>query len=177
MAVSMIDPIGVPERARVISATVRCIERANRLLDTAFEPIPVHFDLIGRTAGMYRVVSGEPQIRYNPYLFAKYYDENVTTTVPHEVAHYLTDAVYGYRNVKPHGREWRNVMRVLGANDAVRCDFDLEGIPVRRYRTIRYVCRCRAHELTSVRHNRVQRQRARYFCRACRTELMPAADE
>ncbi len=173
----MVEPIGAHERATVVAATAECIARANRLLDTAFEPIPVLFDLSGRTAGMYRVVRGEPQIRYNPYLFAKYYDENVNTTVPHEVAHYLTDAVYGYRNVKPHGRQWQNVMRLLGANDAVRCDFDLEGIPMRRYRRFRYVCRCRSHELTSVRHNRVQRRLARYFCRACQMELMPAGDE
>jgi len=172
-----VEPIGAPEREHVIAETLRCISRANELLDTNFDPIPVCFDLKGRSAGMYRVASGAREIRYNPYLFAKYYNENVTTTVPHEVAHYLTDAVYGYRNVRPHGREWRNVMRLLGANDAVRCNFDLDGIPVRRYRMIRYVCRCQSHELTSVRHNRVKHKGARYFCRACRTELVPASDD
>jgi len=174
---STIQPIGKLQRRDVATATVRCIARANRLLDTRVEDIPVRFDLIGRAAGMYRVIRGQRTIRYNPYIFAKYYDENLTTTVPHEVAHYLTDAVYGYRNVKPHGHEWRTVMQMLGADASVRCDFDLDGIPVRRYRRIRYTCRCRFHELTRVRHNRIQGKGARYFCRICRVELVLATDE
>ena len=149
--------------------------RANELLDTKFETIPVRFDLTGRAAGMYKVVRGQRIIRYNAYLFAKYFDENLSTTVPHEVAHYLTDAVYGYANVKPHGNEWRTVMRMLGADSSIHCDFDLDGIPVRRYRRTRYTCRCRFFELTSIRHNRIQHQGARYYCQLCQAELVPAA--
>lgn len=171
-----IDPIGERERRAVIDATERCIRRANDLLDTAFEPISVRFDLRGRSAGMYRVLRGERAIRYNPWLFAKFYAENLAATVPHEVAHYLTDCVYGYRNVRPHGPQWRNMMHLLGVEASVHCTFDLQGIPVRRYRRIRYVCRCREHALTSVRHNRIQHKGARYYCRVCRTELVLAAD-
>ncbi len=171
-----IRPIDARRRAAVVRATADCIDRANVLLETRFEPIPVHFDLTGRSAGMYRVTRGERAIRYNPYLFAKYFAENLAATVPHEVAHYLTDRVYGCRNVRPHGPEWRNVMHLLGVEANVHCDFDLDGIPVRRYRRIRYVCRCRDHELTRVRHNRIQYKGARYFCRTCAAELVLAAD-
>jgi SprT protein len=170
-----IEPIGEQQRLNVTAATRRCVARANELLETSFDNIPVHFDLTGRTAGMYRVARGQRIIRYNPYLFAKYFDENLNTTVPHEVAHYLTDAVYGYANVKPHGKEWRTVMHMLGADAAVRCEFDLNGIPVRQYRRVRYTCRCRFHELTRVRHNRIQDKGARYHCRVCHTELVLAA--
>jgi SprT protein len=92
------------------------------------------------------------------------------------VAHYLTDAIYGYANVRPHGAEWRTVMRMLGADESVHCDFDLKGVPLRRYQKIRYTCRCRFHELTKVRHNRIQRKGARYFCRLCHSELICAAE-
>lgn len=173
----MVEPLGAAQRRAVTAATSSCIERANALLETRFETIAVHFDLSGRSAGMYCVLRGHRHIRYNPYLFAKYFDENLTTTVPHEVAHYLTDAVYGHGNVRPHGREWRSMMQMLGADASVHCDFDLEGIPVRRYRRVRYTCRCRYHELTKVRHNRIQRKGARYYCRTCRTELVLAVDE
>ena len=101
-----IQPLDEQQRFNVTTATRRCVARANKLLDTNFDEIPVRFDLTGRAAGMYRVVRGQRIIRYNPYLFAKYYDKNLTTTVPHEVAHYLTDAVYGYAYAKPHGHEW-----------------------------------------------------------------------
>ena len=172
-----IQPIDEQQRVNVTTATRRCVARANKLLDTNFGDVPVRFDLTGRAAGMYRVVRGQRIIRYNPYLFAKYYDENLTTTVPHEVAHYLTDAVYGSAHVKPHGHEWRTVMRMLGADASVRCEFNLEGIPLRRYRYIRYNCRCRFHELTTIRHNRIQKKSARYYCRECSSELVLAAHE
>lgn len=171
-----IEPITEDQRRIVSAETKRCIDRANNLLDTSFDDIPVRFDLKGRAAGMYRVVRGERFIRYNPYLFAKYYEENLSTTVPHEVAHYLTDAVYGYPRVKPHGHEWRTVMRMLGADSSVHCEFDLDGIPVRQYRRVRYTCRCRFHELTTVRHNRIQHKGARYYCQACQSELVVAAE-
>ena len=177
LAFDKIEPIGEQQRQRVTAATRQCVLHANELLDTSFDAIPVHFDLTGRAAGMYRVVRGQRVIRYNPYLFAKYFDENLTTTVPHEVSHYLTDAVYGYANVKPHGNEWRRVMRMLGADAAVYCDFDLEGIPVRRYRRIRYTCRCRFYELPTIRHKRIQRKGARYYCQVCRTELVLASPD
>jgi SprT protein len=172
-----IQPIGGRERRSITVATARCIARANGLLDARCADIPVHFDLKGRAAGMYRIVRGQRIIRYNPYLFAKYFDENLNTTVPHEVAHYLTDMVYGYPKVKPHGHEWRTIMRMLGADASIHCEFDLDGIPVRRYRRVRYACRCRFHELTRVRHNRIQAKGARYFCQTCRAELVPAPDE
>ena len=173
---SVIEPIDIRQREHIVAATDDCIRRANELLDTKFTSIPVSFDLIGRTAGMYRVQGGQRSIRYNPYLFAKYYGDNFATTIPHEVAHYLTDAIYGYRTVRPHGREWRTIMRMLGADESVRCNFNLDGIPARRYRRIRYICRCQTHELTRVRHNRIQSKGARYFCRRCSTQLLLAAE-
>jgi SprT protein len=172
-----IQPIDEQQRVNVTTATRRCVARANKLLDTNFDEIPVRFALTGRAAGMCRVVRGQRIIHYNPYLFAKYYDENLTTTVPHEVAQYLTDAVYRYAHVKPHGHEWRTVMRMLGADASVSCEFNLEGIPLRRYRRIRCTCRCRFYELTIIRHNRIQEKGARYYCRGCSSELVLAAHE
>jgi SprT protein len=174
--VSVIEPIDIRQREHIVAATDDCIRRANELLDTKFASIAVSFDLIGRTAGMYRIQGGQRSIRYNPYLFAKYYGDNFATTIPHEVAHYLTDAIYGYRTVRPHGREWRTIMRMLGADESVRCNFNLDGIPTRRYQRIRYICRCQTHELTKVRHNRIQSKGARYFCRRCSTQLLLAAE-
>ena len=172
----LIRPIDEHQRTRVRAATTSYVARANALLNMRCQEIAIRFDLIGRAAGMYQVRRGTPAIRYNPYLFAKYFEENLNTTIPHEVAHYVVDELYGCANVKPHGAEWRELMNLLGADDRVHCDFDLSGIPRRRYRRINYVCRCRQHQLTRIRHNRIQQHGTRYYCRNCHSELMPAQD-
>lgn len=167
-AVAAIDEA---RRAAVVEATRAWIARAGVLYGRRFEPIPVLFDLKGRAAGMYRVQRGERVIRYNPYLFAKYPQDNLTVTVPHEVAHYITDRLYGLRRVRPHGREWRAVMQDFGVDPAAATDYDLAGIPTRSQRRHAYRCACLVHQFSTRRHNLVA-QGARYRCRHCGDELV-----
>jgi SprT protein len=173
----IIEPISKQQQEQVCDATVDCLRRAGELFQIDFEPVPVCFDLTGRAAGMYRSSPGEHLIRYNPYIFAKYFDNNLGITVPHEVAHYITDQLYGLRNIRPHGVEWKAVMRALGAEPSATARYDLEGIPVRRQRRFSYRCDCNTHQLSTARHNRVRRGQASYYCRVCRTALVPDAAE
>lgn len=166
--------LDVDRQARVRRETLACLQRAERLFDLRHEPIPVLFDLAGRAAGMYRVRRREAVIRYNPHIFARHFEHGLQTTVPHEVAHYITDRLYGLARVAPHGREWRGVMQALGAPAQASCRLDLAGVPMRRQRRYAYSCACRRHELSACRHNRVGSGRARYFCRACGGELVAA---
>ena len=92
----LIKPIDEVQRQRVIDETSSCIQQAGGLFRRAFDFIPVSFDLRGRAAGMYRVKKQQRMIRYNPWLFARYFADNLANTVPHEVAHYIIDMVYGY---------------------------------------------------------------------------------
>jgi len=172
---ALIEPITVEQEQQVIKATADYIRRASRLYQHDFAQVPVVFDLKGRAAGMY-IVSGRGKtitrkIRYNPWLFAKYYDENLRDTVPHEVAH---GAAVGWRRKKvlPHGNEWRSVMAAFGADDSVTSSFDLSGIPCRQQKTILYHCQCREHQLGVRRHNKVQRNSATYSCRYCGERLV-----
>lgn len=167
MAEAPVEPIDPQHQRLVVAATRRTIARAGELFACEFPAIPVSFELRGRAAGMYRVQRGRRLIRYNPYLFARYFEDNLANTVPHEVAHYVTDMLHGLRNVRPHGREWQAVMRALGARPEVSCRYDLEGIPVRRQRRYGYRCGCTTHQLSTVRHRRVQSGRACYVCRRC----------
>lgn len=162
-----IEPINRLQQEQVRTLTGEYIERAARAYTRRFEVVPVHFDLTGRAAGMYRVDGGRRRIRYNPYLFAKYFDDSLSTTVPHEVAHYVVDVLYGMRRVRAHGPEWRRVMIELGADPRVTCRYDLTGIPQRRQRRHTYICRCRTHRVTTRRRNAIERGRARYVCRYC----------
>ena len=166
-----IKPIGPDEQQQVVDQTEHFIRLGGEFLGRKFDNIPVHFDLKGRTAGMYKVMGRgrriQRQIRYNPWIFAKYYENNLTVTVPHEVAHYLVDCVYGLRNVRPHGAEWKAVMSSFGVDSRATSTFDLEGIPTRRRQQIDYRCGCKAHQLGVRRHNKVLRGEANYLCRYC----------
>ena len=81
----MIEPISEQQKKHVIIATADRISLAGRLFGRDFEQIDVDFDLKGRCAGMYQVRGRLRRIRFNPWLFAKYFDESVSDTVTHEV--------------------------------------------------------------------------------------------
>ena len=84
----IITPISEQQQAEVVAATNHCIARASRLYGQTFEAVPIDFDLSGRCAGMYQVRGSMRRIRFNPWLFAKYYQDSIGDTVIHEVAHY-----------------------------------------------------------------------------------------
>jgi SprT protein len=172
----LVTPIGDVERREVMEQTAHFIRLGGELLGRHFDMIPVHFDLKGRTAGMYKVLGrgrrAQRQIRYNPWIFAKYYENNLNVTVPHEVAHYLVDCTYnskwkGSRRVRPHGVEWKSMMDAFGVDSRVTSTFDLEGIPQRQIQQFLYRCGCKDHHLSIRRHNKVYRQEATYLCRGC----------
>lgn len=172
-----VQPIGEAERRQVTAETAAWLRRAADIYGRDF-PLPaVLFDLRGRMAGMYRVVGVERAIRYNPWLFAKYPVDGMAITVPHEVAHYVTDLLYGFDHIRPHGREWQEVMRAFGLDPraAIHHSLDLTGIPQRRQRRHAYRCACRGHELSTVRHARIQRRTVQYYCRRCGSELVAEA--
>jgi|GEM_PF-178690 len=169
-----VTPIGARRRQAVIDATARCLALAGRELDCEFVLPPVRFDLKGCAAGMYRVRGETGEIRYNPWLFARDFSGHLATTVPHEAAHYIVDMLHGLRRTRPHGREWRRIMHLLGAEARATGGYDLDGVPVRRLRRFDYACACGRHSLTSIRHRRIQDRRRRYYCRRCGGELVYA---
>ncbi len=167
----MIEPIDSAQERQVLAATERYLGLAETIFLRKIPPVHVNFNLMGSSAGMFQVKKGASLIRYNPWLFAKYFEENLAATVPHEVAHYVVHCLHGLHRVKPHGPEWRAVMAAFDADASVTGDFDLEGIPTRRQRRFRYHCGCREHEVSTRRHNIMQGGRGRYQCRLCNGEL------
>jgi SprT protein len=167
----MIEPINAAQQSRVVAHSLDYIERASVVYERDFPQVEIRFDLSGSSAGMFKVDRRHCFVRYNPWLFAKYFPENFEGTVPHEVAHYITHQLYGLNRIRPHGLEWREVMDAFGADPAVTCDFDLSGIPQRKQQRYTYHCDCREHELSARRHNAVRRRKSRYECMNCKTEL------
>ncbi len=166
-----LEPIGAQRQALVVAETGKYLELAEKLFEREFPTIPVIFDLSGRASGMYKVVGRQRCIRYNPYIFALYFDEHLTATVAHEVGHYISDCLYGLANIKPHGVQWREVMAKLGADPSRTFDHSLEGVPRRQHRRVAYACGCGDHQLGIRRHNKVSRGQAVYKCRRCHDEL------
>lgn len=166
-----VTPIDNVLQAEVINRTSSLINSASAMFSHQLPLIRVRFDLRGRSAGMFRVRDKVPEIRYNPYIFARYYRSNLSQTVPHEVAHYVVHELFGTRGIKPHGHEWRQVMIAFGCEPKVTCEYDLTGIPFRRTRRYLYRCQCGDHEISGIRHNRMIRHGVKYLCRACKHPL------
>jgi SprT protein len=164
---ALVQPIGITERRQVEQRTEDYIVLAERIYDCQFDRVPVLFDLKGRAAGMFKSIGKRRLIRYNPWIFAKYYEENLRDTVPHEVAHYIVHELYPRRATKPHGSAWKKLMAKFGADAGVTFDLNLDGVPQRNQQTHRYCCGCQLHEVSTTRHNRVQRRRMRYQCCSC----------
>ena len=164
---STILPINATEQKNAITLVADYIECAANLFKEKFPPIDVLFDLKGRVAGMYKIDKGTKIIRFNPYHFAKYPEENFNETIPHEVAHYIIDQLYGIRNVRPHGKEWQRLMLEFGVEPKRTFSYSLEGIPTRRHKRYRYSCSCMQFEITTRRHNMIQQGKVEYSCRQC----------
>lgn len=115
------------------------------------------------------------EIRYNPYLFAKYFADNLATTVPHEVAHYICYRQYAPARVRPHGKEWQHIMQLFGVTAERTCNYDLSGIPTRQQKRHAYACRCTDYAFTTRRHNMVVNGKRYYLCRKCGETISPLA--
>ena len=160
-------PLTLQQQQQIRQQTDRLIQQAAGLFEYPLKPIDIYFDLKGRNLGMYVMKNRQRYIRYNPHVFARHFDACLQQTIPHEVAHYVCDCLYGFGNIKPHGAEWKSVMRALGAEPRVRSTLDMTGLPGRHYRQFHYDCGCTSHQLSSIRHNKVRRGQAVYRCRQC----------
>lgn len=170
----MVAPITPQQQQLVVAEVQRYISSAADFFAQAIPQIPILFDLSGRAAGMYKINAGSRVLRFNPYLFAKYFHENLEDTVPHEVAHYVTDLLHGIKTIRPHGKEWQQVMRLFGVPPRATHRFDMQGIPQRQQRRFHYRCACNSYQLTTRRHNMISRGERRYLCRNCHSELQLA---
>lgn len=100
----------------------------------------VLFDLTGTTAGE---AWGSYKIRLNSALFAVNESEFYNDTIPHEVAHIVQHTVYPHS--KPHGSEWRSIMRFFGYNPTRKHKMDCTAVR-RRKATVTVMCTCCSKE-------------------------------
>ena len=159
------------QKNQVISQTRYYIDVANQQHDLNLTEIKVKFDLKGRTSGVFMVRNGDTCIRYNEIIFSQYYDDSLVNTVAHEVAHYVVHSIWGRKRVKPHGKEWQQVMTMFDVKPDVTSQYDVSGFPLHRQTQHNYTCGCMTHQLSTTRHNKVQSKKAIYKCKKCLLSL------
>ena len=144
-------------KAKVEAKLRECIATAERKYNTTIKFPTVRYDLRGTTAGWAQYSTWS--VNFNAVLMVENFESFLEDTVPHEIAHLITDQVYPeahqrgaptitrtgkFRRGKrsPHGDEWKSVMRVLGA-DPSRChSYDVSNARVREKVSYDYKCDC-----------------------------------
>nr|WP_156000725.1 SprT-like domain-containing protein [Thioalkalivibrio sp. ALJT] len=125
----------------------------------------IHFNLKGRAAGQWRLQGGQEMLRFNPEAFVLDWERHFPETVAHEVAHALIYRRYGARRVRPHGKEWQQLMQAMGvARPRVTHTTPLTARKMREYL---YECSCSRHTLSARRHYLIRERGYRYQCRQC----------
>ncbi|HAA46675.1 MAG TPA: metallopeptidase [Halomonas sp.] len=156
------DELHKAAQVRVEQAWQRCLEVSPSL------PRPkVWLDLRGAAAGQAHL--GRGGLRLNPILLGEnrraFFDE----VIPHEMAHWLVFHLKDGPRLKPHGREWKTVMRELfGLAPRVTHRFDIQQAQPTPYG---YQCDCQIHRFTARRHALVVSGR-HYRCRHCAKTLV-----
>lgn len=132
-------------------------------IDASKYNITVIFDLRGATGGTALKLGESCTLNYNMTLAMDNQDEYINVIIPHEVAHLITDIIYGviirgYRKGKAiqdsHGREWQYVMRRLGQKPNRCHKMDVSKVKTRLTRPYVYTCSNCHHEykITKNRH-------------------------
>ena len=155
----------------VITTVQHCIDTINHTFTLHIPAIHVDFDLKGRVAGCFEMKNHHYRIRFNAEILVNNFQQSLQQTVPHEAAHYITYKIYGRRNIRPHGQQWREIMHILDAPAEIYHQFAVDPATIRRQQRYLYKCSCKSHELSATRHNRINRDKQSYLCRICGTEL------
>jgi SprT protein len=145
-----------------------CFVQAEAYFQRSFARPSICIRLRGHKAGVAHLQ--ENRLRFNAQLYRDNPEDFLRQTVAHEVAHLIAHQLFGSR-IRPHGREWRQIMQAVYALPALRC----HSYAVQRRPALRYLYRCQCPEgdfpFSQRRHNLVNSGR-QYLCRRCRALLI-----
>jgi len=160
-------------RQMVIDAFDNCYDIA-RSKGIELVKIPIQFDLNGTCAGQYCARKDyfgvKRYFRVNLQIAKDNLEDYLKETIPHEFCHYYANANYG--RVQPHGDEWKRAMIVIFGISPRRChNYDVSNAQRRTVQRYAYSCGCRIHRITSMKHNKLQRNPKQYICNICKNYL------
>jgi len=162
------------------------VDIANRLYALDLQMPKIEDNLRGHHLASYHCVPGrfeklpgadayrwEPMrdtITLNKFYF-EHYPNYLEEVIPHEVAHYVK-AVMHEGHTKPHGIEWKDIMRAFGREPSrtVHCDVVCPGV----WKRYEYVCECNAlYRFTNIVARRILEGKKTVVCWKCGTVITP----
>lgn len=145
-----------------------CISRLpEKIRGEVMRPVISYFNN-SPTAGRAR---GKRHLELNEDLLRQDTAEMLEQTLPHELAHLLVHQTCDYPT-KPHGKEWRHFMALLGCAPDVCHRMEQPNLKRKRQSRHVYQCDCRSHDLTTTRHNKHIVDGQTFICRSCKGELI-----
>ena len=138
------------------------LNQANQLLNTEYKEPKICYKSKGSIAGS--AILNRWEIQLNTTMLCENGEKFIEEVVPHELAHLITFQIYG--KVKPHGKEWQYIMsEIMKQHPKVTHNFNF------KRKEYVYLCDCQEHYLSSIRHNKIEKNKISYQCRKCGTIL------
>ena len=156
----------------LILATRNAFDVANDRLKRTYKYPEIIFTLRGRTAGL--AYLSQNLINYNLELASRDINEFLKKICYHESAHIIAHLYCG-PNIRPHGNEWKWVMREVFYIPAERChSIDTSGCRARKTYLHVYNCACGQEILVGTKHHRVIQANGTVFHKRCRLTISRA---
>lgn len=134
--------------------------------NTLLQEPSLSFDQRGKIAGSAHLIKNH--IKLNRTLLYENPEDFLKEIIAHELCHILAHQLYG-RTIKPHGPQWRYLMKaVFDLEPKVTHKLDVKSVKQNEFE---YKCECSTVMLSLIRHNKILRNKARYFCKRCHSEL------
>ena len=121
------------------------------------------------------------KLEINPDYFSKYKEEMIRQIIPHEVCHNAAYHIYTRLQrvrIKGHGREWANLMRMVGLQPDRCHNFDVSEAKLRQTKKYTTICDgCGAkYNIGAARYNKMGEAARKYNgnlyrCSRCKTSL------
>lgn len=129
-----------PRKNEFINVVHDWLDKARQVTGYNNMPTPaIVFYEKGRAAGMASATNGDIlNLEFNVHFILNNWDEMISDTVPHEIAHLVDYWINGKFNA--HGAEWQRIMRQMGVNPSRTHDMKVKR--ARRTRRYSYIAKC-----------------------------------
>ena len=143
---------------QVMACLRKHLTQANQLLNTEYKEPKIVYKPKGSIAGS--AILNRWEIQLNTTMLFENGEKFIEEVVPHELAHLITFQIYG--KVKPHGKEWQYIMsEIMKQHPKVTHNFNF------KRKEYVYICDCQEHYLSSIRHNKIEKNKISYQCLKC----------
>ena len=143
---------------QVMACLRKYLTQAYQLLNTEYKEPKIVYKPKGSIAGS--AILNRWEIQLNTIMLFENGEKFIEEVVPHELSHLITFQIYG--KVKPHGKEWQYIMsEIMKQPPKVTHNFNF------KRKEYVYICDCQEHYLSSIRHNKIEKNKISYQCLKC----------